>query len=165
MPGRWWMDDDRLLDALGDALRAGPVPEDLVEAGRRAYAAHDIDAQFAALIYDSARDDRAELVATRAEPAFLRAMTFGSAGLTIDIEINEDAILGQLLPPHAGMVNVQLAKGEGITVPIDEAGGFVVRPIPSASFRLHCHTGAGVSVLTDWISRSVRPGLSRPPAR
>ncbi len=152
MPGRWWMDDDRLLDALGDALRAGPVPEDLVEAGRRAYAAHDIDAQFAALIYDSARDDRAEPVATRAEPAFLRAMTFGSAGLTIDIEINEDAILGQLLPPHAGMVNVQLAKGEGITVPIDEAGGFVVRPIPSASFRLHCHTGAGVSVLTDWIS-------------
>jgi hypothetical protein len=152
MSSRWWMDDDRLLGALGDALRAGPVPEDLVEAGKRAYAAHDLDAQFAALIYDSARDGEAELVATREEPAFLRAMSFGSAGLTIEIEIGEDAILGQLLPPQAGVVNVQLAKGEGVTIAIDEAGGFVIRPIPSASFRLHCRGAAGVSALTDWIS-------------
>lgn len=152
MSGRWWADDDRLMDALADALRAGPVPADLVEAGKRAYAAHDIDAQFAALVYDSARDDRAELVATRAEPAFLRALTFSSAGLTIEIEITQDAILGQLLPPQGGVVNVRLAKGEGITVPVDEAGGFVVRPVPSASFRLHCRTAAGVGALTDWIS-------------
>jgi hypothetical protein len=152
MPGRWWMDDDRLLDALGEALRTGPVPKDLIEAGKRAYAAHDIDAQFAALVYDSALDDQPALAATRAEPAFLRAMTFASGGLTIEVEITEDAILGQLLPPHAGVVNVQLAKGEGITVAVDEAGGFVVRPIPSASFRLHCRTAAGVSALTDWIS-------------
>jgi hypothetical protein len=152
MSARWWTDDDRLLEALGEALRAGPVPEDLLEAAKAAYAAYDIDAQFAALIYDSAADDRAELVATRSEPASLRAMTFGSAGLTIEIEITEGAILGQLLPPRAGVVNVQLAKGEGVTVPVDEAGGFVVRPIPSSSFRLHCRTVAGTSALTDWIA-------------
>jgi len=152
MSGRWWMDDDRLLDALGDALRAGPVPEDLIEAAKRAFAAHDLDAQFAALVYDSALDDGLALAATRAEPAFLRAMTFATADLTIEVEITEDAILGQVLPPRAGVVNVQLAKGEGVTVVVDEAGGFVVRPIPSASFRLHCRTAAGVSALTDWIA-------------
>ncbi|HEX8861761.1 MAG TPA: hypothetical protein VGC06_22195 [Actinomycetes bacterium] len=152
MPGRWWTDDDRLLEALGEALRVGPVPENLVEAAKRAYAAHDIDAQFAALIYDSAEHDQAELVATRSEPASLRAMSFSSGGLTIEIEITDDAILGQLLPPGAGVVNVQLAKGEGVTVPVDDAGGFMVRPIPSSSFRLHCRTIAGISALTDWIA-------------
>lgn len=152
MSNRWWMDDDQLLEAVGEALRAGPVPADVIEAAKQAYAAYDLDAQFAALLYDSARDEEAELVATRAEQAVLRAMTFGSAALTIELEIGEDSILGQLLPPQAGLVNVQLAKGEEITVSVDEAGGFVIRPIPAASFRLRCHTATGISALTDWIS-------------
>ena len=38
------------------------------------------------------------------------------------------------------------------TAEIDEIGCFIIRPLPSSPFRLHCHTAAGVSVLTTWIT-------------
>jgi hypothetical protein len=153
---RWWVDDDQLLTVLGDALRAGAVPDQLVEAGRQAFVAHDLDAQFAALVYDSAFDDqRALAAAARADPAPapapLRALRFSGPALTIEIEIAEDGILGQFLPPQPGVVNVQLARGENLVVVADEAGGFLIRPTPSVSFRLRCRTHGGVSVITDWV--------------
>jgi len=151
---RWWADDDQLLDVLGDALRAGPVPDLLVEAGRQAFVAHDLDAQFAALVYDSADDgEHAFAAATRADPAPapLRALRFSGPALTIEIEIAADGILGQFLPPQPGVVSVQFARGENVVVMADEAGGFLIRPTPSVSFRLRCRTDDGVTVITDWI--------------
>jgi len=151
---RWWVDDDQLLGVLGDALRAGPVPDQLVEAGRQAFVVHDLDAQFAALVYDSAFDDEHALAAaTRADaaPAPLRALRFCGETLTIEIEIAADGILGQFVPPQPGVVNVQLSRGENVVVVADEAGGFLIRPTPSVSFRLRCRTDEGVNVITDWI--------------
>jgi hypothetical protein len=150
MSDRWWTDDDQLLAALGRAVRAGAVPEEVVDAGKRAYAAHGIDAQFAALTYDSALDDGPVPAAMRAEPARARALTFCSTALTIELEVTEDALLGQLLPPQPGVVDVEVEGGGGTSVEVDDAGGFVVSPIPAAPFRLRCRT-AGASAITGWI--------------
>jgi hypothetical protein len=147
----WWTDDDQLLATLGEALRAGDVPGAVVRAGKLAYAAHGIDAQFAALTYDSAVDDGQALAATRAEPARARSLTFGSTTLTIELEVTEDAVLGQLLPPQPGTVQVEVDGGGDETVDVDEAGGFVVSPIPQSPFRLRFRTAAGGSVITGWI--------------
>ena len=47
-------DDDELLAALGEAIRAREeVPEWFVETGKNAYAWHNIDAELAQLTYDS----------------------------------------------------------------------------------------------------------------
>ncbi len=53
--------------------------------------------------------------------------------------------------PQPGVVNVQLSRGENVVVVADEAGGFLIRPTPSVSFRLRCRTDEGVNVITDWI--------------
>lgn len=150
MSDHWWTDDDQLLAALARAVEAGAVPDAVVEAGRRAYAAHGIDAQFAALIYDSALDEGPVLAAVRAEPARARAMTFSSTALTIELEVTEDALLGQLLPPQPGVVDVEVEGGHGRSVDVDEAGGFVVSPLPPTPFRLRCRT-AEASAITGWI--------------
>jgi hypothetical protein len=89
--------------------------------------------------------------ATRARRAALRALTFTSASVTIELEIGEDVLLGQLVPPRPGAVEVQVVTGDVVTAEVDEVGGFAVRPLPPASFRLRCRTADGGDVLTGWI--------------
>lgn len=47
-------------------------------------------------------------------------------------------------------VEVQLADGGAAPLPVDEDGGFAVRPTPSCSFRLYWRAATGRKVVTDW---------------
>jgi hypothetical protein len=145
-------DDDELLTALRQALRArAAVPSGFVEAARNAFAWHNIDAELAELTYDSGRDD--ELAASiRAEAASVRALTYRSVRLTIELEVGRDALLGQIVPAQAATVTVQPASGTGAGVRTDEIGCFAIRPIPASPFRLLFATAAGVETLTGWIT-------------
>ena len=146
-----WGDDD-LLAALREAVRARQaVPAEFVEAGKSAFAWHNIDAELAQLTYDSSRDTRYE-PSLRAETASVRALTFTSPHLTIELEVSEDSLLGQFVPAQPGTVRVQPADGAETTVPADEIGCFVIRPIPSRPFRLDCRTTGGTDALTGWIT-------------
>jgi hypothetical protein len=144
-------DDDELLAALGEAIRAREeVPEWFVETGKNAYAWHNIDAELAQLTYDSSRDQDAA-AAVRSEAASIRALTFTSARLSIELEVTEGSLVGQIIPPRAGTVEVHTTAGVAST-PVDEIGSFVVDPIPASPFRLRCRTQDGADVLTGWIT-------------
>jgi hypothetical protein len=148
--------DDQLLRELNEALRAArAVPRDFIDAGKAAFAWHNIDAELAALTYDSAGQGGAigHTVQTRAEPAALRNLTFAAPELTIELEVTDDAIRGQLVPPQRGEIEVEILSSNavGTTAVADDVGYFVIRPVPTRSFRLCCHT-AGCSVLTTWIA-------------
>jgi hypothetical protein len=147
--GQWWADDDQLAAELGAALR--PVPEGFVEAGRAAFAWRDIDAELAALTYDSATDGLVG-AGTRAAAAPSRELTFASGDVTIDVEITSEAVIGQVVPPEPGEVRVILAAGTETGAAIDEIGCFVIRPVPQGAFRLRCRTGSGTSILTGWLT-------------
>ena len=152
---RW--DDDQLLAALRQAVRSREeVPPEFVEAGRSAFAWHNIDAELAELTYDSSSDRDYEL-SVRAEAASIRALTFTSAHLTIELEVNRDSLVGQVVPAQSGTITLQPWQGAGAAaeagaaVAADEIGCFSIRPLPSGRFRLHCRTVAGVEILTGWI--------------
>ena len=89
--------------------------------------------------------------ATRAEPADLRSLTFCSAALTIELELTGGALVGQIVPTQPGHLEVCTLAGRLVTVPIDEVGCFVVRPVPPDGFWLRCHTAGGADVLTGLI--------------
>jgi hypothetical protein len=145
-------DDEELLAALRESLGAGPpVPSELAEIGKNAYAWHDIDAELAQLTYDSTRELYGA-ASTRSESATIRALTFTSAHLTIELEVNEDSILGQVIPVQEGTVSFQSRAGVTGTVGVDAVGCFAIRPIPDRPFRLHCRTADGSDVLTGWIT-------------
>ena len=145
-------DDDQLLAALGEAIRAREaVPAWFVEMGKNAFAWHNIDAELAQLTYDSNVDQR-EAAVTRSETASIRALTFTSEHLTLELEVTEDSLLGQLLPPRPGELEIHTRAGDISTTEVDEIGCFSVDPIPDSPFRLRCRTADGTDVLTGWVT-------------
>ena len=145
-------DDEQLLTLLKEALRDGQaVPPDFITAGKNAYAWHGVDAELAQLSYDS-EQDRGAVAGVRAEAASIRALTFTSPHLTIELEVTEDALLGQLVPTGEGTIDVQTRAGVIATIPVDEVGCFPISPIPPSPFRLRCRTVSGDSVVTGWIT-------------
>jgi hypothetical protein len=145
------LNDERLLPALKESLRARrAVPPEFIEAGKNAYAWHNIDAELAQLTYDSTRDLDSD-PSMRSETASIRALTFTSAHLTIELEVSDDSLLGQAIPAREGTVEIHDRAGAIITIPVDRLGSFAIRPIPASPFRLRCHTAEGTDVLTGWI--------------
>jgi hypothetical protein len=142
--------DDNLLTALREALVAREaVPPDFVAAAMNAYTWHSIDAELAWLAYDSSHEAAAGL---RSESASIRALSFTSARLSIEVEITGDTLLGQLIPAQSGTVEIYALDGGAVIVPVDEAGCFIVEPKPGSPFRLRCHTGVQTDVLTGWVT-------------
>jgi hypothetical protein len=146
--------DEVLLAALHEAVAAREaVPPDFVAAAKDAYAWHSIDAELAQLTYDSRQE--AAAASLRSEPASIRALSFASANLSIEIEITGDTMLGQLIPARPGTVEIQVPDADTVTISVDEAGCFTVDPKPHSPFRLRCHTGhtgTQTDVLTGWVT-------------
>ncbi|SEB44828.1 hypothetical protein SAMN04489727_1834 [Amycolatopsis tolypomycina] len=139
-----WNDDDSLVADLGKALRARTeVPDRLVEIGKGAFAMRTVDAELATLT-------TAGLAGARAEPARLRTMTFTARDAGIELEVTEDALLGQVVPPRAGEVEVQTRDGAATTVTVDDVGWFVIRPRPAGLFRLLSRSVDGTKIVTEW---------------
>lgn len=152
MTDAWWDADDDLLAAVKVALReADDVPASFIEAGKSSFTWRNIDAELAALTYDSAQDALAG-AATRAEPAALRCLTFGASRHTIELEIIADVLHGQVVPPQAGEAEVRHADGTVTASTINDVGYFTASPVPTGTFRLHCRTADGAIVQTDWIT-------------
>ena len=143
-------DDEQLLGALREAMRAREaVPSWFVEMGKNAYAWHNIDAELAQLTYDSQADT--ELAFVRSEAASIRALTFTSAHLSIELEVGKDSLLGQVIPPQAGTLETYTKAGQTTSL-VDESGYFAVEPIPPNPFRLRFRTSDGADVVTGWIT-------------
>jgi hypothetical protein len=146
--------EEELLRELHAALRAErEVPGALVDAGKGVWAWRSVDAELAALTYDSAFEAMTEqLMATRSEAARLRSLTYASPNLTIELEVTRDALLGQVQPAQAGPAEIRTRDGAVIPVEVDEVGWFTVRPLPRSPFRISCTTPDGaIKVVTAWI--------------
>jgi hypothetical protein len=148
VPNGW--DDEQLLEALREAIRARQaVPSWFVTTGKNAYAWHNIDAELAQLTYDSQADR--ELALVRSETASIRALTFTSAHLSLELEVGTDTLFVQVMPPQAGILETHTKAGT-TTSPGDESGYFAVEPIPDSPFRLRFRTAGGTDVVTGWIT-------------
>jgi hypothetical protein len=99
------------------------------------------------------RDNDAEYQASlRVEAAPIRALTFTSAHLTIEVEVTRGSLLGQIIPAQAGVITVQPRNGAEAEFPADEIGCFSISPLPAGPFRLHCRAAAGTDAQTGWIT-------------
>lgn len=150
-------DDEQLLEALRASVRARQdVPPWFTQTARNAYTWLDIDAQLARLTYDSSHDRELEAtlrsVNVRSERASVRALTFTSARLAIELEVTADSLIGQIVPPRQGCLRLEYRNGENAAFSIDEIGCFCVHPLPDGAFRLHCRTEDGIDVVTNWFT-------------
>ena len=133
MPDDW--DDEELMAALREAMRAREaVPDWFVETAQSAYAWHNIDAELAQLTYDSGRDTEGAAV-TRSESASIRALTFASPHLRLELEVSGHSLLGQVIPAQAGTLETHTKAGV-TTSQVDEIG--CSRSTPSRTARSAC---------------------------
>jgi hypothetical protein len=144
--------DDLLLAVLREAVRERrAVPPEFVAAGKNAFAWREVEAQFAQLTYDSSSDNELA-VALRSETASIRALVFTSARLSIELEVTDDCLVGQIVPPRPGTIETQVREGDAVISPVDETGCFSVEPVPVGAFRLRCRTEDGTDVVTGWVT-------------
>lgn len=149
---RDWHDDEQLLADLHDALRDEyAVPARFLEIGKAAFTWHDVDAELAELVHDSAVPDaNAALAGTRAGATAVRSLSFSVGPTTIEVELTPDALRGQVVPPRSGEIDVQHRDDGSRTVPVDDDGWFVVHPCPTGFVRLRLRREDDQPVITVW---------------
>lgn len=144
----WWTDDDALLAALERALHPDEaVPDNITHTALACFAWHQLDAELAALAYDSASDE-SELTRTRTESAELRALSFEASDVAFELEVRPDGLAGQLVTAHGGELELQLGDGRTTAVSVNEYGYFQISPTPAVPFRLRCRLPDGRTVST-----------------
>ena len=147
-----WNDDDTLLAALKGALSVRQdIPPEFISAARNAYTWLTIDAELAQVAYDSARDLPA-MAGLRSDATSGRVLTFTSARLSVELEVADDAVLGQLIPAGPGTVEIQPPADVALTVTVDALGCFRVSPVPATLIKLSCRTTAGADLQTGWFT-------------
>jgi hypothetical protein len=147
--------DDVLMEELR-ALAAAhdPVPPEVLAAARGSYTWRTIDAELAAIVYDSALDVE-RLTAVRSADT-VRLLTFETAELAIELEVTPAAggrrILGQLVPPGPGFV--ELRHGGGLLeLEADELGRFAADGVEPGPVSLRCRREReGTAVETEWVT-------------
>ncbi len=145
-----WDDDDRLLEDLGAALRAaGPAAEKLLAGADAAYEWRTVDAELATLSYDSLLDRDSLL---RGSAPISRSLVFQGSTMSVDVELNVDALVGQLVPPTVGEVVLLGIAGELGRTRADELGSFTLVAPARGPIRLLCETSAG-RLVTEWLRR------------
>jgi hypothetical protein len=127
------------------------VPAEFVDAGKHAFAWRNIDAELAELTYDSLTSVE-DALSMRAETAWIRALTFSSPRLTIELEVVADSLLGQIVPGQLAVITVEPKSGTSAIVDVDDIGRFLMQPMPAGLFRLRCRTVTGIQTLTGWIT-------------
>jgi hypothetical protein len=148
----------RLLAELGAAIAEhDPVPADLAERCRAAFAMRDFDAQLAELVADSWSDDEG-LVGVRSatvlEPE--RLLTFQAGEIAVDVEVADDMVVGRIAPLFGkGIVETVSILAERRSSPVDERGRFVVEvPDGGPLFRLEFLLTDGEEtrrIVTAWV--------------
>lgn len=146
-----WDDDDTLLAALGDVLRADP-PAEVIEAAKDLFTWRTVDAELAELTYDSLLDAAPAAVRAIDQP---RILTFEADGLAIDVEVDAGPtgrrLVGQLVP--AQVVELELLGQDSAVSAVSDALGRFVVALPGARSRLglRIRLADGRTVGSNWL--------------
>jgi len=144
--------DEELLALLREALGYGPVPEAVMTAAQEAYGWRDMDAQLAALTYDSLLETDA-LAGVRSVALEARLLTFEAGDVTVEIELADGSggrLNGQLVPPQSAEIEVRYADGS-LSLTASPAGRFWVTALPRGPISLVCRLADGTVVQTEWV--------------
>ena len=139
--------DEDLEMILGKALTdQKEVPAEWREAARAAYTWRTVDEELLALTYDSARDSAA---AVRGDGE-TRSLSFSGGGLTLEVELADRQIQGQLDAPDADEVTFERVDGRTRSARTDESGFFSLDGEDHGLVRFAVRT-PGARLVTEWI--------------
>jgi hypothetical protein len=142
--------DQELIDRLGAILNeVDPVPADVSEFAKAAFSWRNIDAELAAIEYDSSTET---LPAGVRSTAIARMLSFEVGEWTIDVEYNEHTrrLIGQIGIEQQCTVELHFAGG-AIEVQSDEFGRFDFDDVLPGPVSLVVRTPGNLHVIkTEW---------------
>src|SRR5262249_2454771 len=111
--------DEELLRELRAALAESSVDESLIRSAQAAFSWRTVDAELEVLGLVDAFHDGDALVRDNGGADARRTLTFQGERLSVEIEIDEEGIVGQLTPPQPGEVTLVTPGGPQATAQAD----------------------------------------------
>ncbi len=145
-------DDDQLISDLRRVLDAvdGPRIADSA-AAKAAFGWHDIDAELAQLVFDSEQHSSDTGVVVRGSEEASRQLTFSTEHVTIDIEIGEAGLMGQIVPAQPATVELHQPGRDVQRLDTDDFGVFAIASIEPGPTTVVARAADGSwSVRTAW---------------
>ncbi|MGB7981337.1 MAG: hypothetical protein WCF36_11170 [Candidatus Nanopelagicales bacterium] len=124
-----WEDDDALMTDLESATaQARAVTDRARAAARAAFAWRTIDEELMGLGHDSLH---ASASVVRGPGALARVVSFQARGFTLELELEleQDRLMGQVVPGGACVVSVLLPDGSARRAEVDASGFFSIEAI------------------------------------
>lgn len=147
--------EEQMLDELRRlAARHDAPPPHVRSAAQAAFTWRTIDEELAELAYDSLAQAPAAS-GVRGDAA--RTLSFETNGRGVEVEVAEHgdrrSIVGQLLPPGPGSVEIRSGRPELVVdVGADHLGRFHADDLPNGPIRLRCQPDDGTTITTTWIN-------------
>jgi hypothetical protein len=148
MNSSWWT-DDALMRELGAALREAQAEESIVRVGQAAFAWRTVDAELEIIGLDADSVPAGAGRVRGGQSRSPRTLIFRGERVSIEVEIDEAGLVGQLTPSGPGQVTLITVDGPQATALTDEVGGFTLPPPAPGPMRLECTFGAD-HFLTEW---------------
>lgn len=146
-PAEITAEDATLLAELESAVAIhDPVPPQVTAAARAAFTWRTVDAELAELVFDSA----VEVTGVRGM-AWPRQLSFEARDTSIEIEITDDRIVGQVVPPAAIEIVITSPDGTEQTGRADTTGHFTFSDLGPGTVRIHAGLPDG-TVTTQWFT-------------
>lgn len=143
------MSDDELLAALGEAVaESGAVSDRRRDAARAAFTRRTVDEELAELLHDSLLDAGAAVRSSGGTP---RALTFGRSGITLEVEVDGDQVLGEVVDGAGAHVTLQRPDVEDVSADTDAAGFFRFSEVGAGLVRFVVEVG-GFVLTTPWVT-------------
>lgn len=150
------MTDEELMAALGEAVaEQNAVSDRRREAARAAFTWRSVDEELAEILHDSALDAGA---AVRSGADAPRALSFGRSGLTLEVEVEGDQVLGEVIAEgnaatENGPATVALVRPDGDKrhTSADAAGFFRFSDVTPGPVRFVVERG-GWTLTTPWVT-------------
>ena len=143
--------DDELLRELRAALQEPGVDEKYIRAAQAAFTWRTVDADLEILSLETGLEVSGTAQVRGAGPGAPRMFAFHGERLSVEIEIDDDGIVGQLTPPGPARVTLVTTDGPQAAADADEVGCFNLPLPPPGPMRLDCQRGAE-RFLTEWTS-------------
>ena len=152
-------DEDLMAVIRSELVLTEPVPPEVTAAAKASFTWRTIDAELAALTFDSSSQS-AEMAGVRGGEHGPRALTFEYEDVVVEVEVDNGVdgrtVVGQIDPPTVEWVEVhQASTGEPMRLEADARGRFRARGLGAGPFRLLCRFRSGARfpmLLTDWVS-------------
>ncbi|MFF5340055.1 hypothetical protein ACFY4H_04960 [Streptomyces althioticus] len=123
-----------------------PVPPALLQSAVDAFALRDLETRVAGLTFDSLVD----AIPVRGTAAAPRMLTFSAGETVLDVELTDEGLIGQLLPPGPARIDILTGPRPAETTTADDMGRFTATVPPSGPFALRLHT-TDETVMTEWL--------------